>query len=339
MTQLISPADCIFVAGHRGMAGSAICRALQRAGYDQLLTAVRDQLDLLDQGAVERWFEAQRPAVVVLAAAKVGGIHANATYPDEFLLENLKIQNNVIEAAWRSGVRRLLFLGSSCIYPKFAPQPIREEALLTGPLEPTNEWYAIAKIAGLKLCEALRRQHGFDAISLMPTNLYGQGDNYHPTDSHVLPALIRRFHEAKDAGATSVTCWGSGTPMREFLHVDDLGEAAVFALEHWDPAAAGAPRAVGPEGEDLGPLNHLNVGTGVDVTIAEAAETVAQVVGYRGAITWDPSKPDGTPRKLLDVSRLAALGWRARIGLAEGLAATYGEFVAQLASNREAVRL
>jgi len=339
MTQLISPADCIFVAGHRGMAGSAICRALQRAGYDQLLTAVRDQLDLLDQGAVERWFEAQRPAVVVLAAAKVGGIHANATYPDEFLLENLKIQNNVIEAAWRSGVRRLLFLGSSCIYPKFAPQPIREEALLTGPLEPTNEWYAIAKIAGLKLCEALRRQHGFDAISLMPTNLYGQGDNYHPTDSHVLPALIRRFHEAKDAGATSVTCWGSGTPMREFLHVDDLGEATVFALEHWDPAAAGAPRAVGPEGEDLGPLNHLNVGTGVDVTIAEAAETVAQVVGYRGAITWDPSKPDGTPRKLLDVSRLAALGWRARIGLAEGLAATYGEFVAQLASNREAVRL
>jgi len=339
MTQLISPADRIFVAGHRGMAGSAICRALQRAGYGQLLTAGRDQLDLLDQGAVERWFAAQRPAVVVLAAAKVGGIHSNATYPADFLLENLNIQTNVIEAAWRSGVRRLLFLGSSCIYPKFAEQPIREEALLTGPLEPTNAWYAIAKIAGLKLCEALRRQHGFDAISLMPTNLYGPGDNYHPTGSHVLPALIRRFVEAKQAGASSGTCWGTGTPMREFLHVADLGEAAVFALEHWDPDAADAPRGVGLGGEDLGPLNHLNVGTGVDVTIREAAETVAAVVGFDGAISWDASKPDGTPRKLLDVSRLAALGWRARIGLREGLASTYGDFAGQLAGDREAVRL
>ena len=343
--RLIRPGDPILVAGHRGMAGSAICRALQRAGYGDpaqggaLLTAGRDQLDLLDAGAVERWFGAQRPAVVVLAAARVGGIHANATYPADFLLDNLKIQNNVIEAAWRSGVRRLLFLGSSCIYPKFAEQPITEEALLTGALEPTNAWYAIAKIAGLKLCEALRRQHGFDAISLMPTNLYGPGDNYHPTGSHVLPALIRRFHEAKQAGAASVTCWGTGTPMREFLHVDDLGEAAVFALEHWDPSAPQAPRGVGPGGEDLGPLNHLNVGTGVDVTIREAAETVAQVVGYSGGITWDASKPDGTPRKLLDVSRLAQLGWRARIGLGEGLASTYADFAAQLASNREAVRL
>jgi len=332
MTQLIHPADRIFVAGHRGMAGSAICRALERSGYGDpaqggaLLTAGRAQLDLLDAGAVERWFGAQRPAVVVLAAAKVGGIHANATYPADFLLENLKIQNNVIEAAWRSGARRLLFLGSSCIYPKFAEQPISEEALLTGALEPTNAWYAIAKIAGLKLCEALRRQHGFDAISLMPTNLYGPGDNYHPTGSHVLPALIRRFHEAKQARAASVTCWGTGTPMREFLHVDDLGGAAVFALEHWDPAVTGGP-------------NHLNVGTGVDVTIREAAETVAEVVGYGGAITWDASKPDGTPRKLLDVSRLAALGWRARIGLRDGLTSTYGDFAAQLASNREAVRL
>ena len=330
--RLIRPGDPILVAGHRGMAGSAICRALQRAGYGNpaqggaLLTAGRDQLDLLDAGAVERWFGAQRPAVVVLAAARVGGIHANATYPADFLLDNLKIQNNVIEAAWRSGVRRLLFLGSSCIYPKFADQPIVEEALLTGALEPTNAWYAIAKIAGLKLCEALRRQHGFDAISLMPTNLYGPGDNYHPTGSHVLPALIRRFHEAKQAGAASVTCWGTGTPMREFLHVDDLGEAAVFALEHWDPAVTGGP-------------NHLNVGTGVDVTIREAAETVAQVVGYSGSITWDASKPDGTPRKLLAVSRLAQLGWRARIGLGEGLASTYADFAAQLASNREAVRL
>jgi GDP-L-fucose synthase len=332
MTKLITPGDRVFVAGHRGMAGGAICRALQRAGYGDpaqggaLLTAGRDVLDLLDQGAVERWFEAQRPAVVVVAAAKVGGIHANATYPADFLLDNLKIQNHVIEAAWRSGVRRLLFLGSSCIYPKFAAQPIVEEALLTGALEPTNQWYAIAKIAGLKLCEALRQQHGFDAISLMPTNLYGPGDNYHPTGSHVLPALIRRFHEARDAGAPTVTCWGTGTPMREFLHVDDLAEAAVFALEHWDPAMTDG-------------LNHLNVGTGVDVTIREAAETVARVVGYTGQIVWDSSQPDGTPRKLLDVSRLAALGWRARIGLAEGLASTYADFAAQLDRNRDLVRL
>jgi GDP-L-fucose synthase len=332
MTKLITPGDRVFVAGHRGMAGGAICRALQRAGYGDpaqggaLLTAGRDVLDLLDQGAVERWFEAQRPAVVVVAAAKVGGIHANATYPADFLLDNLKIQNHVIEAAWRSGVRRLLFLGSSCIYPKFAAQPIVEEALLTGALEPTNQWYAIAKIAGLKLCEALRQQHGFDAISLMPTNLYGPGDNYHPTGSHVLPALIRRFHEARDAGAPTVTCWGTGTPMREFLHVDDLAEAAVFALEHWDPAMTDG-------------LNHLNVGTGVDVTIREAAETVARVVGYTGQIVWDSSQPDGTPRKLLDVSRLAALGWRARIGLAEGLASTYADFAAQLDRKRDLVRL
>jgi GDP-L-fucose synthase len=332
MTKLITPGDRVFVAGHRGMAGGAICRALQRAGYGDpaqggaLLTAGRDVLDLLDQGAVERWFEAQRPAVVVVAAAKVGGIHANATYPADFLLDNLKIQNHVIEAAWRSGVRRLLFLGSSCIYPKFAAQPIVEEALLTGALEPTNQWYAIAKIAGLKLCEALRQQHGFDAISLMPTNLYGPGDNYHPTGSHVLPALIRRFHEARDAGAPTVTCWGTGTPMREFLHVDDLAEAAVFALEHWDPAMTDG-------------LNHLNVGTGVDVTIREAAETVARVVGYTGEIVWDSSQPDGTPRKLLDVSRLAALGWRARIGLAEGLASTYADFAAQLDRKRDLVRL
>jgi len=339
MTKLITPADRIFVAGHRGMAGSAICRALERVGYGNLLTADRAQLDLLDQAHVERWFAAQRPTVVVLAAAKVGGIHANATYPADFLLENLKIQNHVIEAAWRSGVRRLLFLGSSCIYPKFADQPIREESLLTGALEPTNEWYAIAKIAGLKLCQALRQQHGFDALSLMPTNLYGPGDNYHPTGSHVLPALIRRFHEAKEAGAATVTCWGSGTPMREFLHVDDLGDAVVFALQYWDPNATDAPRGVGPGGEDLGPLNHLNVGTGVDVTIREAAETVAAVVGYAGSISWDSSKPDGTPRKLLEVSRLASLGWRASIGLTQGLASTYADFAAQLQSNRQLVRL
>ena len=315
MSTLITPADRIFVAGHRGMAGSAICRALQSAGYHQILTASRAELDLLNPLAVHGWFELMKPTVVVLAAAKVGGIEANNNYPADFLLDNLKIQTNVIETAWRAGVRRLLFLGSSCIYPKLAEQPIREEALLTGPLEPTNEWYAIAKITGIKLCEALRLQHSFDAISLMPTNLYGPGDNYHPTNSHVLPALIRRFHEAAQTNAPSVTCWGSGTPLREFLHVDDLGEACVFALEQWQP---------GPE-----ELQHLNVGTGVDLTIRELAEAVAAATGYQGEIRWDSSKPDGTPKKQLDVSRLAALGWTARIPLAEGLASTVADFAAR----------
>jgi len=323
MTKLITSADRIFVAGHRGMAGSAICRALQRAGYTNLLTATRAELDLGDGPAVQRWFAVHQPSVVVLAAAKVGGIQANNSYPADFLLENLKIQTNVIETAWRSGVRRLLFLGSSCIYPKFAEQPIREEALLSGPLEPTNEWYAIAKITGLKLCEALRKQHGFDSISLMPTNLYGPGDNYHPENSHVLPALIRRFHEAAEANAPSVTCWGTGTPLREFLHVDDLGEACVFALERWQPAAEDLP--------------FLNVGTGADLTIRALAEAVAEATGFRGEILWDTSKPDGTPKKQLDVSRLAALGWRARIPLAPGLASTVAEFREQL--SQQLVRL
>ena len=322
-TPLITPADRIFVAGHRGMAGSAICRALQRAGHSNLLTVSRAELDLLDPQAVQRWFGEHKPTVVVLAAAKVGGIQANSSYPADFLLDNLKIETNVIETAWRSGVRRLLFLGSSCIYPKFAEQPIREEALLTGALEPTNEWYAIAKIAGLKLCAALRCQHGFDAISLMPTNLYGPGDNYHPTNSHVLPALIRRFHEAAERGDAKVTCWGSGTPLREFLHVDDLGEACVFALEQWQP---------GPD-----ELQHLNVGTGVDLSIRELAQAVAAATGFAGEINWDSSKPDGTPRKQLDVSRLAALGWRARIPLAEGLASTVAEFRDQF--SQQLVRL
>jgi GDP-L-fucose synthase len=319
MPPLITPADRIFVPGHRGMAGSAICRALQHAGYNNLLTASRAELDLADGPAVQRWFEKHQPTVVVLAAAKVGGIQANSTYPGDFLLDNLKIQTNVIETAWRSGVRRLLFLGSSCIYPKLAEQPICEEALLTGPLEPTNEWYAIAKITGIKLCEALRRQHGFDAISLMPTNLYGPGDNYHPTNSHVLPALIRRFHEAAERGDASVTCWGTGTPMREFLHVDDLGEACVFALEHWQP---------GPD-----ELQFLNVGTGLDLTIRELAEAVAEATGFQGEILWDASKPDGTPKKQLDVSRLADLGWRARIPLAEGLRSTVVLFRQQLSQQ------
>ena len=323
MDCLITPADRIFVAGHRGMAGSAICRALQRTGYSNLLTASRPELDLEDGPAVQRWFAEHKPTVVVLAAAKVGGIQANNSYPADFLLDNLKIQTKVIETAWRSGVRRLLFLGSSCIYPKFAEQPIREEALLTGPLEPTNEWYAIAKITGIKLCEALRRQHGFDAISLMPTNLYGPGDNYHPTNSHVLPALIRRFHEAAERGDASVTCWGTGTPLREFLHVDDLGEACVFALENWQP---------GPEDQQF-----LNVGTGEDLTIRELAEAVAAATGILGEIHWDASKPDGTPKKQLDVSRLAELGWRARIPLAEGLRSTVAQFREDL--NQQLLRL
>ncbi|WP_398334230.1 GDP-L-fucose synthase family protein [Vulcanococcus sp.] len=323
MTALISSADRIFVAGHRGMAGSAICRALQRAGYGQVLTASRTELDLLDGAAVQRWFAAQRPTVVVLAAAKVGGIHANSTYPADFLLENLKIQTHVIETAWRQGVKRLLFLGSSCIYPKFAEQPIREEALLCGALEPTNEWYAIAKITGIKLCAALRLQHGFDAISLMPTNLYGPGDNYHPTNSHVLPALIRRFHEAAERGDASVICWGSGSPFREFLHADDLGEACVFALERWRPQP--------------NDLQHLNVGTGVDLTIKQLAEAVADATGFQGDILWDTTQPDGTPKKQLDVSRMAALGWRARIPLSEGLRSTVQLFREQL--DQQLVRL
>ncbi|MCP9775761.1 GDP-L-fucose synthase [Cyanobium sp. WAJ14-Wanaka] len=336
------PADRIFVAGHRGMAGSAICRALQRAGHGDpaqggaLLTAPRSELDLLDPAAVEAWFASNRPTVVVLAAAKVGGIQANASYPADFLLDNLKIQTHVIEGAWRAGVRRLLFLGSSCIYPKFAEQPIKEEALLTAALEPSNEWYAIAKIAGIKLCQALRQQHGFDAISLMPTNLYGPGDNYHPTNSHVLPALIRRFHEAAqlpDHGAgNSVTCWGSGTPLREFLHVDDLGEACVFALEHWDPDAPNAPRAANAE-----PLTFLNVGTGVDLSIRDLAAAVAAATGYRGSIEWDATKPDGTPKKQLDVSCLAALGWQAQIPLPVGLNSTVSDFRQQL--DQQLVRL
>ena len=339
---LITPADRIYVAGHRGMAGAAITRRLQAGGYGSqsrlpsepstanpagcgaLLTASHGELDLTDPAATAAWFEVHRPDVVVLAAARVGGILANASYPADFLLDNLKIQQNVIENAWRHGCRRLLFLGSSCIYPKLAEQPIREESLLSGPLEPTNEWYAIAKITGIQLCRALWLQHGFDAISLMPTNLYGPGDNYHLTNSHVLPALIRRFQEARESGASEVICWGSGTPRREFLHVDDLADAAVFCLETWQPG----------DGEP----QHLNVGTGCDLTIQELAELVAKAVGYRGAIRWDASKPDGTPRKLLDVSRLTGLGWQARIPLEQGLNSTVSDYIASRQAGVE-VRL
>ena len=273
----------------------------------ELLTPSRKDLNLLNDAAVRHWMDEQRPDVVVLAAATVGGIEANRSRPSDFLLENLRIETQVIEAAWLSGARRLLFLGSSCIYPKFAEQPIREESLLTGALEPTNAWYAMAKIAGIKLCEALRLQHGFDAISMMPTNLYGPGDNYHSSNSHVLPALIRRFDEAKQSGAESVTCWGTGKPLREFLHADDLGEACVFALENWSSLDDDAPR------DDMGnPLAFLNVGTGIDLSIRELAEQVAATIGFEGSIHWDNSKPDGTPKKQLEVSRLAGMGWKAK---------------------------
>ena len=326
MSSLIKIDDRFFIAGARGMAGSSICRVLKKKGYGDeakggaLLAPSRQELDLFDAKAVEAWYEKQKPDVVVLAAAKVGGINANETYPADFLAENLKIQMNVIEGAWKAGVKRLLFLGSSCIYPKFADQPIKEEALLTGSLEPTNEWYAIAKIAGIKLCEALRKQHGFDAISLMPTNLYGPGDNYHRTNSHVLPALIRRFHEAAEAKSEYLTCWGTGTPLREFLHVDDLGDACVFALEHWRPAP--------------GDISYMNVGTGIDMSIRALAETVAKATNYKGKIFWDSTKPDGTPKTQLDVGRLAALGWRARISLEDGLMSTVSLYREQLKKER-----
>ncbi len=301
----MTPESSIFVAGHRGLVGSAICRALERAGHRAIVTRTRAELDLTGQAAVHDFFASVRPEYVFLAAARVGGIHANDRYPADFIRDNLLIQTNVIDAAWRHGARKLLFLGSSCIYPKLAPQPMREEALLTGPLEPTNEWYAIAKIAGLKMCAAYRRQHGFDAISLMPTNLYGPGDNFHPENSHVLPALLRRFHEARRAAAPEVVIWGTGAPRREFLHVDDLAEAALHLMRTYSGEAP------------------VNVGTGVDLSILELARLVARAVGYEGAISTDPSRPDGTPRKLLDVSRVNALGWRARIPLEQGVRDTY----------------
>jgi GDP-L-fucose synthase len=299
----------IFVAGHRGMVGSAIVRRLARVGCDTI-TAGRAEVDLERQEQTERFIAARRPDVVIVAAAKVGGIHANDTYPAEFISENLAIARNVIHASYRAGVTKLLFLGSSCIYPRLADQPMREEQLLTGPLEPTNEWYAVAKIAGIKLCQAYRRQYGVDFISVMPTNLYGPGDNYHPEDSHVLPALIRRFHQAKQDGAPTVSVWGTGAPYREFLFVDDLADACVFVLEHYSDEP------------------HLNVGAGAEVTIAEVAELVADVVGYRGTLSFDRSRPDGMPRKLLDSSRLAELGWHARTPLREGLERTYAAFLA-----------
>ncbi|HJW73138.1 MAG TPA: GDP-L-fucose synthase [Geothrix sp.] len=299
----------IFIAGHKGLVGSAIVRRLEAAGFTNLITRNRGECDLEDQGAVAKLFMEEKPEYVFLAAAKVGGILANASFPVDFLRTNLVVQNNIIDASHAYGVKKLLFLGSSCIYPKLSPQPIKEEYLLTGALEPTNEWYAIAKIAGIKLCQAYHAQYGLNAISLMPTNLYGPGDNFDLKASHVLPALLRRFHEAKVSGAREVVLWGTGTPRREFLHVDDLADACVHLMQHYNS----------PE--------IINVGTGEDVTIRELAELVKSTVGFEGQIVQDITKPDGTPRKLLDVTRLHAQGWRHRIALAEGIHATYQWFM------------
>ncbi|HYG89661.1 MAG TPA: GDP-L-fucose synthase [Azospirillum sp.] len=304
----------IWVAGHRGMVGSAIVRRLAGEGCT-VLTAGRETVDLRRQAEVEAWLGAERPDAVVVAAARVGGILANSTRPAEFLYENLAIEANIIHAAWQAGVSKLLFLGSSCIYPRLAPQPISEEALLTGALEPTNQWYAIAKIAGIKLCQAYRQQYGCNFISLMPTNLYGPGDNFDLTSSHVLPALLAKIDQAKREGSPTVELWGSGEPRREFLHVDDLADAAVFVLRHYDGDMP------------------LNVGTGVDITIRELAETIAGVVGFTGSFTYDTSKPDGMPRKLLDVGRLARLGWRARIDLRAGIERTYDWYRSNVAGS------
>lgn len=306
----------VFVAGARGLVGAAICRALAERGFARVLAPSRSAIDLRDRAAVDRFFSAERPDYVFMAAAKVGGIVANDSYPADFIRDNLEIQTNVIDAAYRAGTRKLCFLGSSCIYPRLAPQPLQESSLLTGPLEPTNQWYAVAKIAGIKMCQAYALQHGFKAISVMPTNLYGPGDNFDLQTSHVLPALLRKFHAARETGAKDVTVWGSGTPRREFLFVDDLADALCFLMERYDSAEI------------------INVGWGEDVTIAELAELIAEVVGFRGALVFDRSKPDGTPRKLLDVGKIAALGWQPRTRLRDGIRKTYDWYLTDVKRAR-----
>ncbi len=310
----------IYVAGHRGLVGSAIVRTLARAGYDNLVLRSRSELDLRRQADVEAFFAAEQPEYVFLAAAKVGGIHANATYRAQFIYDNLMIQSNVIESAYRSGVRRLLFLGSSCVYPRDCPQPMREEHLLTGPLESTNEPYAVAKIAGIRMCQAYNGQYGTSFVPVMPTNLYGENDNFHLDDAHVLPALLRKVDEAKRSGAASVSVWGSGAPRREFLHVDDLARACLFVMER----------------EDLTEL--INIGSGVEITVSELARTICQVVGYAGALAFDSGRPDGTPRKLLDSGRLRGLGWRPSIGLRRGIEMTYAWYLRECAQGAAAAQ-
>ncbi len=316
--EFISKSDRIFIAGHKGMVGSAIKRALERNGYKNILTSNRDSLDLMHSDSVFRWFELNKPEIIIIAAAKVGGIEANSKFPFDFIFENLKIQTNLIENAWKFKAKKLLFLGSSCIYPKFSKQPIKEESLLTGSLESTNEPYAIAKIAGLKLCSSLRKQYGFDAISLMPTNLYGPGDNYNLTNSHVLPAFIKRFHNAKLENQKEVICWGTGNPRREFLHVDDLANASIFILENYS-----LTKNISKKIQN----DFLNVGTGIDISIRDLAHLVAEKIGYKGEIIWDNSKPDGTPRKLLDVSKIKNLGWEASISLEKGIEETIRAYI------------
>lgn len=314
MNKRMNKESKIYVAGHRGLVGSAIMRQLDAMGYSNVLTRTHSELDLINQAQVQALFEKEKPEYVFLAAAKVGGIHANNTYPAEFIYQNMMIEANIVDAAYRNGVEKLLFLGSSCIYPRAVAQPMREDALLTDILEPTNEPYALAKIAGIKLCESYNRQYGTDYRSVMPTNLYGEGDNFHPENSHVIPAVMRRFHEAKERGDTEVVVWGSGKPMREFLHVDDMASACLYVMNL-------AKETYEVNTQPM--LSHINVGTGVDCTIREMAETIKKVVGFEGELVFDSSKPDGAMRKLMDVSRLGAMGWKASIAFEEGLAATY----------------
>ena len=326
MGKKINLNERIFVAGGTGMVGSAIIRYLKKKSYGnksqggEILAPTSKELNLVDTEAVKSWFQVNQPTVTILAAGKVGGIIDNSSRPTEFILNNLKIQTNVIEASWLSGVKRFLFLGSSCIYPKFASQPICEENLLTGELEKTNEWYAIAKITGIKLCQALRKEHNFDTLSLMPTNLYGPNDNYHPTRSHVMAAFLKRFKHAAFYNLDSIDCWGTGLPLREFLHVDDLASAVVFCLEHWDPESESAPKDKNGE-----KLNYLNVGFGKDISIKDLAELIADLTGYKGKINWDKTKPDGTPKKLLNIEKIKNLGWYPKIDLKEGILRTLEE--------------
>ena len=334
MIKKVSFEDKFFIAGSNGMVGSAVCRMLKEKGYGnnklggKLFTPSKKELNLLNLDNVKDWFKLNKPDIVILAAAKVGGILANSTYPYEFLIENLKIQQNVIETAWLNGVKRFLFLGSSCIYPKYATQPIKEEELLRGELEKTNECYAIAKISGLKICESLRIEHGFDAISLMPTNLYGPRDNYDSKNSHVMAALIKKFCEAENTLSSSITCWGSGNPEREFMHVDDLAEACLFCLENWDPDDINAPKNFNGE-----PLLYLNIGTGKDISIKNLVELISKETSFKGEVIWDYTKPDGTPKKLLNIEKIKSLGWTPKIELKEGIKRTINDYKLNLSKR------